>query len=207
MSGWLLRTPSPTSRLPPPCPAAKSSTLQQAKPLHSQTQTTQPRPQTPDPKHKTQHPSPHTPHPIPDTPHTPHQRNTRFVRQGRANLEEMGEGRGSRVEGAGYLNRNVQWFRGGLVFKVDRLLHHSAPGLRAIKEKEVNLPTTCSRMNPMHMLSHESADKSLYYNCVVKSGSSNSEARMLSESAYMVPEGTFSSSGTTAASASTSIAS
>ena len=33
------------------------------------------------------------------------------------------------------LYRNVQRFRGGLVFKAHRLLYHSAPGLRVIKEK------------------------------------------------------------------------
>jgi len=33
------------------------------------------------------------------------------------------------------LYRNVQWFRGGLVFKAHRLLYHSTPGLRVIKKK------------------------------------------------------------------------
>ena len=32
---------------------------------------------------------------------------------------------------------NVQRFRGGLVFKADRLLCHSALGLRVIKKKKV----------------------------------------------------------------------
>jgi len=31
--------------------------------------------------------------------------------------------------------RNVQWFRGGLVFKAQRLLYHSTLGLRVIKKK------------------------------------------------------------------------
>jgi len=30
---------------------------------------------------------------------------------------------------------NVQWFRGGLVFKAHRLLYHSTLGLRVIKKK------------------------------------------------------------------------
>ena len=34
-------------------------------------------------------------------------------------------------------NRNVQWFRGGLIFKADRLMYHSTLGLRVIKEKKV----------------------------------------------------------------------
>jgi len=34
------------------------------------------------------------------------------------------------------LRRNVKRFRGGLVFKAHRLLHHSAPGLRVIKKKK-----------------------------------------------------------------------
>ena len=35
--------------------------------------------------------------------------------------------------------RNVQWFRGGFVFKAHRLLHHSAPGSRVITKKEKRL--------------------------------------------------------------------
>ena len=34
------------------------------------------------------------------------------------------------------LHRNVQRFRGGLVFKAHRLLYHSTLGLRAIKKKK-----------------------------------------------------------------------
>ena len=34
------------------------------------------------------------------------------------------------------LHRNVQRFRGGLVFKAHRLLHHSALGLRVIKKEK-----------------------------------------------------------------------
>ena len=33
------------------------------------------------------------------------------------------------------LDRNVQWFRGGLVLKAQRLLYHSTLGLRVIKQK------------------------------------------------------------------------
>jgi len=32
--------------------------------------------------------------------------------------------------------RNVQWFRGGLVFKAFRLLYHSTLGLRVTKKKK-----------------------------------------------------------------------
>ena len=35
------------------------------------------------------------------------------------------------------LHRNVQRFRGGLVFKANRLLHHSTLGLRVIKKKKI----------------------------------------------------------------------
>ena len=38
--------------------------------------------------------------------------------------------------GAQLLDRNVQWFRGGLVFKPHRLLYHSTPDLRVIKKKK-----------------------------------------------------------------------
>jgi len=34
------------------------------------------------------------------------------------------------------LYSNVQWFRGGFVFKARRLLHHSTLGLRAITKKK-----------------------------------------------------------------------
>ena len=43
------------------------------------------------------------------------------------------------VCGVGYeqlLHRNVQRFRGGLVFKAHRLLYHSILGLRVIKKKK-----------------------------------------------------------------------
>ena len=32
--------------------------------------------------------------------------------------------------------RNVNWFRGGLVFKTHRLVYHSTLGLRVIKKKK-----------------------------------------------------------------------
>ena len=35
------------------------------------------------------------------------------------------------------MHRNVQRFRGGLVFKARRLLHHPTLGLRVIKKKKV----------------------------------------------------------------------
>jgi len=34
------------------------------------------------------------------------------------------------------LYRNVQWFRGGLLFEAHRLVHHSTLGLRVIKKKK-----------------------------------------------------------------------
>ena len=34
------------------------------------------------------------------------------------------------------LDRNVQWFRGGLVFKAHRLVYHSTLDLRVIKKKK-----------------------------------------------------------------------
>ena len=37
------------------------------------------------------------------------------------------------------LSRNVERFRGGLVFKAHRLLHHSTPGSRVIKKKKKDL--------------------------------------------------------------------
>jgi len=40
-----------------------------------------------------------------------------------------------RWEGEKLLYRNVQRFRGGLVFKTHRLLYHSTPGLRVINKK------------------------------------------------------------------------
>jgi len=36
------------------------------------------------------------------------------------------------------LRRNVKRFRGGLVFKAHRLLHHSSLGFRVIKKKKVD---------------------------------------------------------------------
>ena len=36
------------------------------------------------------------------------------------------------------LGFNVQWFRGGLVFKAHRRLNHSTPGLRELKETKVS---------------------------------------------------------------------
>jgi len=41
----------------------------------------------------------------------------------------------SRQRNGHLLHINVQWFRGGLVFKADRLLYHSTLGLRVIKKK------------------------------------------------------------------------
>ena len=44
-----------------------------------------------------------------------------------------------RIAGEGtlvLLSRNVNRFRGGLVFKADRLLYHSTLGLRVIKKKK-----------------------------------------------------------------------
>jgi len=48
-----------------------------------------------------------------------------------------------------WLHRNVQRFRGGLSFKVHRLLYHSTLGLRVMKEKKRGLrhqESHCSRM-------------------------------------------------------------
>ena len=41
-----------------------------------------------------------------------------------------------RDRGGGLLDRNVQWFRGVLVFKAHRLLHHSTLGVRVIEKKK-----------------------------------------------------------------------
>ena len=44
--------------------------------------------------------------------------------------------------------RNVQWFRGGLVFEAQRLLDHSTLGLRVIKKKKKcirELPAECRK--------------------------------------------------------------
>ena len=38
------------------------------------------------------------------------------------------------------LYRNVQWFRGGLVVKVHRLVYHPTLGLRVIKKKKATVP-------------------------------------------------------------------
>ena len=38
------------------------------------------------------------------------------------------------------LHRNVQQFRGGLVFKAHRLVYHSTLGLRVIKKKKFRVP-------------------------------------------------------------------
>jgi len=47
------------------------------------------------------------------------------------------------------ISRNVKRFRGGLVFKAHRLVHHSIPGLRAIKKKRVGTPRFArSRLRP-----------------------------------------------------------
>jgi len=54
--------------------------------------------------------------------------------RGRAKHGLMDSGMGSRVSGFGL--RNVQRFRGGLVFKVHRLLYHPTLGLRVIKKKK-----------------------------------------------------------------------
>ena len=43
---------------------------------------------------------------------------------------------GSGKQGEGVLHRNVQRFRGGLVFKAHRILYHSTLGLRVIKKKK-----------------------------------------------------------------------
>ena len=39
----------------------------------------------------------------------------------------------SQVDG---LSRNVEWFRGGLVFKAHRLLYHSTLGSRVLRKKK-----------------------------------------------------------------------
>ena len=50
---------------------------------------------------------------------------------------QLAEGeRDERVAGSHWLHRNVQQFRGGLVFKAHRLLYHSTLGLRIIQKKE-----------------------------------------------------------------------
>ena len=36
------------------------------------------------------------------------------------------------------LGRNVEWFRGGVVFKAHGLLYHSTLGVREIKKKKVS---------------------------------------------------------------------
>ena len=44
------------------------------------------------------------------------------------------------VQPSGLVRRNVQRFRGGLVFKAHRLLYHSTLGLSVIKKKKVGGP-------------------------------------------------------------------
>ena len=53
------------------------------------------------------------------------------------------DGRERRLRGFGVrvqerlLHRNVQWFRGGLVFKAHRIVYNSSRGSRVIKKKKV----------------------------------------------------------------------
>ena len=58
-------------------------------------------------------------------------RNKKFLHGFR--IKARVSGTGMMVEGSGY--RNVHWFRGGLEFKVRRLVHQSTLGLRVIKKK------------------------------------------------------------------------
>ena len=75
--------------------------------LHPSCCTLQTTPCTLHPTSYTLHPAPYTPHPSPYTLHpTPYT-----------------------------LHRNMQWFRGGLVFKAHRLSYHSPLGLRVMKKK------------------------------------------------------------------------
>ena len=46
------------------------------------------------------------------------------------------------------LHRNVQRFRGGLVFKAHRLLHHSTLALRVIKKKKFNVSAELPHGHP-----------------------------------------------------------
>ena len=53
------------------------------------------------------------------------------------------------------IHRNVQRFRGGLVFKAHRLLHHSTLGLRVIKKRMMDLvgePSDRARTQPQRVL-------------------------------------------------------
>ena len=71
-------------------------------------------------------------------------------------MQELGgfqevEARGSGLSGIRFrmislLHRNVQRFRGGLVFKAHRRLYHSLLGLRVIKKKDLATNSTFCAM-------------------------------------------------------------
>ena len=65
-------------------------------------------------------------------------------------LRFLNDGWGEREQ---LLHRNVQRFRGGLVFNTHRLLYHSILGLRLIKKKK-----TCRPEVVGHPLRHEVVD-------------------------------------------------
>ena len=57
------------------------------------------------------------------------------------------------TEGSYSRRRNVQWFRGGLVFKAPTLSYHSTLGSRVLKKKKKSdgvaaLPSQCSTPPP-----------------------------------------------------------
>ena len=59
----------------------------------------------------------------------------KWIRTSRSSIKNSLAGR------VGVLRRNVQRFRGGLVCKAHRLLHHSTLGLRVITKKKVGVRT------------------------------------------------------------------
>ena len=72
-------------------------------------------------------------------------RQTGFPRRENVSQDETvcpGRGYVSRIQ-VQLLDRNVMWFRGGLVFKAHRLLYHSTLGSRVIKKKKKD-ETVCS---------------------------------------------------------------
>jgi len=53
---------------------------------------------------------------------------------------ELEEPKGPKGAHGASFHRNVQRFRGGLVFKANRLLYHSTPGLKEIKRERGGVP-------------------------------------------------------------------
>ena len=69
----------------------------------------------------------------------------------RSRGERAGVGVGGGAAFTEWVSDNVQRFRGGLAFKVHRLMHHSTLVLRVIKKKNIRLHAKRGRYRDRYM--------------------------------------------------------